>query len=167
MPTVMRIGQFRFFFYSNENDEPRHVHMKAAENEAKYWLEPLEMSWNKGFNTRELKQIERHLQDNLAYLIDANIAIHARDGTDIILDRLARHQGAILLSALSLAERTGRQQRRRFSRHSRPQNGELGGSIAGATAYPCAMGRAPCLWKMRAIRSAAQRKSSSLCDCDT
>jgi tRNA(fMet)-specific endonuclease VapC len=40
----------------------------------------------------------------VAYLIDTNIAIHARDGTDVVLDRMARHEGAILLSALSLAE---------------------------------------------------------------
>jgi len=71
MPTVMRIGPFRFFFYSNENDEPRHIHIRAAENEAKYWIEPIELSWNHGFNSRELKQIERHLQDNLAYLIES------------------------------------------------------------------------------------------------
>lgn len=40
----------------------------------------------------------------MAYLIDTNIAIHARDGTDSVLDKLAEHDGAILLSALSLAE---------------------------------------------------------------
>jgi tRNA(fMet)-specific endonuclease VapC len=40
----------------------------------------------------------------LAYLIDTNIAIHARDGTDAVLDKLAAHDGAVLLSALSLAE---------------------------------------------------------------
>lgn len=40
----------------------------------------------------------------MAYLIDTNIAIHARDGTDSILDKLAEHDGAVLLSALSLAE---------------------------------------------------------------
>ncbi len=40
----------------------------------------------------------------VAYLIDTNIAIHARDGTDAVLDKLAAHDGAILLSALSLAE---------------------------------------------------------------
>jgi tRNA(fMet)-specific endonuclease VapC len=40
----------------------------------------------------------------LAYLIDTNIAIHARDGTESILERLARLDGAIVLSALSLAE---------------------------------------------------------------
>ena len=40
----------------------------------------------------------------MAYLIDTNIAIHARDGTESVLDKVARHQGAILLSALSVAE---------------------------------------------------------------
>jgi tRNA(fMet)-specific endonuclease VapC len=40
----------------------------------------------------------------VAYLIDTNIAIHARDGTDAVLDKLAAHEGQILLSALSLAE---------------------------------------------------------------
>ena len=40
----------------------------------------------------------------MAYLIDTNVAIHARDGTDAVLDRLAEHDGSILLSALSLAE---------------------------------------------------------------
>jgi tRNA(fMet)-specific endonuclease VapC len=40
----------------------------------------------------------------VAYLIDTNIAIHARDGTDAVLDKLAEHDGAVLLSALSLVE---------------------------------------------------------------
>jgi len=38
------------------------------------------------------------------YLIDTNIAIHARDGTNTVLDKLAAHGGEVLLSALSLAE---------------------------------------------------------------
>ena len=40
----------------------------------------------------------------MAYLIDTNIAIHARDGTESVLNRLAGHDGEIVLSALSLAE---------------------------------------------------------------
>lgn len=40
----------------------------------------------------------------MAFLLDTNIAIHARDGTEAVLDKLAEHDGAILLSALSLAE---------------------------------------------------------------
>jgi hypothetical protein len=27
MPTVFRVGSARFFFYSNENQEPPHVHV--------------------------------------------------------------------------------------------------------------------------------------------
>ena len=40
----------------------------------------------------------------MAFLIDTNIAIHARDGTESVLEKLAEHDGAVLLSALSLAE---------------------------------------------------------------
>ena len=40
----------------------------------------------------------------MAYLIDTNIAIHARDGTDAVLGKLAEHDGEVLLSALTLAE---------------------------------------------------------------
>jgi tRNA(fMet)-specific endonuclease VapC len=40
----------------------------------------------------------------LAYLIDTNIFIHARDGNDAVLDKFAEHSGEIFMSALSLAE---------------------------------------------------------------
>lgn len=40
----------------------------------------------------------------MAFLIDTNIAIHARDGSEPVLDKLVEHSGAVLLSALSLAE---------------------------------------------------------------
>ena len=40
----------------------------------------------------------------MPYLIDTSIAIHARDGTDSILDKLDEHDGSVLLSALSWAE---------------------------------------------------------------
>ena len=40
----------------------------------------------------------------MAYLIDTNIAIHAGDGADAVLLKLAEHDGQVVLSALSLAE---------------------------------------------------------------
>ena len=40
----------------------------------------------------------------MAYLIDTNIAIHARDGMEAVLNKLALHEGRVLLSALSVAE---------------------------------------------------------------
>ena len=53
MPAVLRVGRFRFFFFSNENDEPPHIHVKAGSDEAKYWLDPMELAKNYGFNGRE------------------------------------------------------------------------------------------------------------------
>ncbi|MFZ1964732.1 MAG: PIN domain-containing protein [Roseiarcus sp.] len=40
----------------------------------------------------------------MPFLIDTNIAIRARDGSEPVLDKLVEHSGAVLLSALSLAE---------------------------------------------------------------
>jgi hypothetical protein len=59
MPTVLRVGRYRFFFFSNEGREPPHVHVKAGGDEAKYWLDPVEIAGNYGFNGRELSEIER------------------------------------------------------------------------------------------------------------
>lgn len=39
MPTVLLILGWRFFFYSNERDEPIHIHCTKADAEAKYWLD--------------------------------------------------------------------------------------------------------------------------------
>lgn len=31
MPTVLRIGQFRFHFYSDEGNEPAHIHIATSD----------------------------------------------------------------------------------------------------------------------------------------
>lgn len=41
MPVVLRIDGKRFFFYSNESQEPPHIHVQQAEKETKFWLEPV------------------------------------------------------------------------------------------------------------------------------
>lgn len=71
MPTVLRIGAFRFFFYSNENAEPAHIHVRSADGEAKYWLDPSSLVWNRGFNERQLRQIEQLIRDNQDSLLAA------------------------------------------------------------------------------------------------
>jgi hypothetical protein len=40
MPTVLRWGPYRAFFYLNEGDEPAHVHVRAG-SKAKFWLQDL------------------------------------------------------------------------------------------------------------------------------
>ena len=37
MPKI-RVGRYEFFFYSNENDEPPHVHTFVDGMELKFWL---------------------------------------------------------------------------------------------------------------------------------
>jgi hypothetical protein len=49
MPTVLRTGPYRFFFYSHEPGEPPHVHVDRDNQSAKFWLEPVELARNLGF----------------------------------------------------------------------------------------------------------------------
>ncbi|MCK1358467.1 DUF4160 domain-containing protein [Bradyrhizobium sp. 199] len=53
MPTVLRWGPYRAFFYSNEGNEPPHVHVRAANCEAKFWLHDLDVAVNAGFPAHE------------------------------------------------------------------------------------------------------------------
>ena len=39
MPTILLIDGWRFFFYSNEGNEPIHIHCKKGDRERKYWLD--------------------------------------------------------------------------------------------------------------------------------
>lgn len=71
MPTVLHIGRYRFFFFSNENSEPAHIHVKAGDDQAKFWLEPVGLVVNHGFRARELSEIERLVAQHQAQLLEA------------------------------------------------------------------------------------------------
>jgi hypothetical protein len=71
MPTVLRIGRYRFFFFSNESKEPAHIHVKAGGDEAKFWLNPVQLVVNYGFIGRELAEIQRLIEENRNSLIEA------------------------------------------------------------------------------------------------
>ncbi len=54
MPTILFLNGFRFFFYSNENNEPAHIHVRKGRGEGKIWLEPaLQPAWFVGFTKQE------------------------------------------------------------------------------------------------------------------
>jgi len=63
-PTVLRQGEFRFFFFSRE--EARcHVHVVCPDGEAKYWLEPkVELAQNQGLTERKLRAAQRVIEEN-------------------------------------------------------------------------------------------------------
>ena len=65
MPTILRTNGFRFFFYSNENDEPAHIHVEKGDAEGKIWLEPdLAVAYFRGFNSAEQNDIMKFTVDN-------------------------------------------------------------------------------------------------------
>jgi hypothetical protein len=59
MPTVLREGPHRFFFYAADGHEPAHVHVERDENVAKYWLDPVRLQSSGGFGRAELARIEK------------------------------------------------------------------------------------------------------------
>ncbi len=69
MPTVLLINGFRFFFYSNENDEPIHIHVKKGSAEGKIWLEPkCLIAYLHGFTNAEENNILEIVNDNFEFL---------------------------------------------------------------------------------------------------
>jgi hypothetical protein len=70
MPTSLRIGPYRFFFYSGDRDEPPHTHVQHDDKEAKFWLSPVRLSRNHGFNGSELRKIETIVEENERQLIE-------------------------------------------------------------------------------------------------
>ena len=64
MPTVLRVGGHRFFFYSEERQEPPHIHVRSAENTAKLWLEPVSLAESHGYNRVELRRIQGLVEEN-------------------------------------------------------------------------------------------------------
>jgi hypothetical protein len=64
MPTVLRVGPHRFYFFSREDNEPPHVHVESAENYAKFWLLPVQLADAVGYNSRELRQVREIVEEN-------------------------------------------------------------------------------------------------------
>lgn len=66
MPEIFRSFGFVFFFYSNEGQEPVHVHVRKGGGFAKFWIEPVELDYSQGMKTADIQQaeelIETHLQ---------------------------------------------------------------------------------------------------------
>lgn len=71
MPTVLRSGGYRFYFYSHEPDEPPHVHVDRDELSAKFWLDPVALARNFGFAARELNTLQSIVRKERQRLLEA------------------------------------------------------------------------------------------------
>ena len=68
MPTVLRVGPYRFHFYSDERGEPAHIHVRTSEGECKFWLDPIVLAKNRGLAPHVLRDIERLVYEHQVFL---------------------------------------------------------------------------------------------------
>ena len=65
MPTVFRKGPYRFFFYSNEGNEPVHIHVESGDGLAKFWVNPVILENSVGFSAHDLAEIRTVIGENV------------------------------------------------------------------------------------------------------
>ena len=58
MPTLFIIHGFRFFFFSNEGNEPIHIHVEKGEKHAKFWIHPVSLEKSYRFSSIELTRVK-------------------------------------------------------------------------------------------------------------
>jgi hypothetical protein len=71
VPTDIRDGPFRIYFFSHDIVEPPHVHVDRDDLSAKFWLDPVALAVNFGFNPRELRRIRFLVVQPRATLLEA------------------------------------------------------------------------------------------------
>lgn len=72
MPSVKGVsGPYRFFFYSFDCNEPKHVHVRRERMTGKFWLEPVALASNEGFAPPELNRIRVMVVENLKRILEA------------------------------------------------------------------------------------------------
>jgi hypothetical protein len=76
MPEIFRKFGFVFFFYSNEGQEPMHVHVRKAGGFAKFWMEPIELEFSQGLKVQDIKQAEDLIIEHQQLIKDKWYEIH-------------------------------------------------------------------------------------------
>ena len=71
MPTVLRIGAFRLYFFSHEPNEPPHIHIDRGEATIKVWLDGVEVAKSRGFRAHEIGGILAMVEEHKAKLLEA------------------------------------------------------------------------------------------------
>ena len=64
MPTVLQLGPYRFFFYSDDFAEPPHIHVQRERFKAKFWLNPVRIQQSGGFSRSELSRIQKLVEEH-------------------------------------------------------------------------------------------------------
>ena len=70
-PTVFRIGNYRFYFFSRE-EERIHVHVVSPAGEAKFWIEPIvSLKSYTGYSAKQLKYLQKVVEEHRSEIINS------------------------------------------------------------------------------------------------
>jgi meiotically up-regulated gene 157 (Mug157) protein len=68
MPTVLYIKGWRLFFYSNEGNEPIHIHGQKGDKECKYWLDiddyAIREAYTYNMNNKDIREVKKIILQN-------------------------------------------------------------------------------------------------------
>lgn len=66
MPTVFRKNGFRFYFYSEEGNEPIHIHVASGDERAKFWIKPdVVLASSVGFKAKGIRRAKMIIEENI------------------------------------------------------------------------------------------------------
>ena len=71
MPTVLRVGPYRFSFYAGDREEPEHIHVSRDNLIAKFWLNPVRLARSGGFRRADIRRIQSVVEANREVLLEA------------------------------------------------------------------------------------------------
>ena len=71
MPTVFRWRGYKFLFFSLDEGEPPHVHVRKGSGQAKFWLSDCRLAKARGFADHVLRQAQRKIEERREELLRA------------------------------------------------------------------------------------------------
>jgi len=71
MPNIFIWNGYRFFFYSNEDVEPPHIHVAKSGCQAKFWLADCSLAYNDDFKHNELSKLKVVVAKNRFMFLEA------------------------------------------------------------------------------------------------
>ena len=73
MPTILIIAGWRLFFYSNEGNEPIHIHAEKADMECKLWLDndnfQVTFAFEYGMNAKSRREVLKIVYEHFDYIV--------------------------------------------------------------------------------------------------
>lgn len=83
MATILILHGWRLFFYSNERNEPPHIHAKKGGMDCKFWLRvetyDIEEAYAYGLSASERRLLRRIIFEHFDYLVLQYQRVHGGD----------------------------------------------------------------------------------------